>query len=222
MARKDPARYQHITYKLMKKLLYPIITGTAFSIVAVAIPFAASARSQMATAHAQIATTNNSATASSTMLERCDIPFGHLIAPGWLKKNGHATTTVPNACIFPFGIGMKLHATSTGSTTSPATSTRPFALRIRDVDTSVASSTATIDWRTNAASDSIVYYSTLTPVTVGASTTASVSSADKVYGHEVKLGGLATSTTYYFIVKSTDVHGDTATSSELHLTTRSM
>lgn len=207
----------------MKKTFYPIITGAAFSILAFAVPFAASARSQVAAAHAQAsASAGASASASSTLLERCDIPFGHLIAPGWLKKNGQGTTTAPTGCVLPFGIGVKLHATSTGSTTSPATTTKPFTLRIRDVDASVASSTATIDWRTNAAADSTVYYSTSTPVTVGASTTASVGSTAKVYSHEIKLNNLATSTTYYFLVKSTDAQGDTATSSELHLTTRSM
>ncbi len=54
----------------------------------------------------------------------CVRAFGHLIAPGWVKKNG--PTTVGENCDLPFGIAKKFrgyNATSTPATSTPATST---------------------------------------------------------------------------------------------------
>jgi hypothetical protein len=186
----------------MNKRLATVLMGTALSVMAAAAPF-------MASAH-------TSSTASTT---DCKFSWGHLIAPGWLRKNGQSTTTVASGCSLPFGIGMKLHDRDDGHGTTTATSTRPFMLRIFDVKAIASSTSAVIHWRTNAAADATVYYSTTTPVTIGATSTASVGTTARAYDHSVTLNGLATSTGYSYILKSTDSQGRSTVSPEFRLTT---
>lgn len=84
----------------------------------------------------------------------------------------------------------------------------------------VTKTSADIAWVTTERGDTRVFYSTSTPV-VATSTTSSAGDSDKVYFHHVKLTGLATSTTYYFLAQSTDNAGNVGTSSQMSFTTMS-
>jgi len=83
-----------------------------------------------------------------------------------------------------------------------------------------ATTTALITWTTDEDADSTVWYGTTTPLNIS-STTEMVQDASLVQSHELSLSGLTASTTHYFIVTSTDVAGNTATSSEMSFTTLS-
>jgi hypothetical protein len=75
---------------------------------------------------------------------------------------------------------------------------------------------ATVTWTTNQSASSQVYYGTTTAY--GASTTLEASLATS---HSVILSGLTASTTYHYVVVSTDAVGNTSTSTDQILTTGS-
>ncbi|MFQ6084406.1 MAG: DUF5667 domain-containing protein, partial [Candidatus Aminicenantia bacterium] len=89
---------------------------------------------------------------------------------------------------------------------------------ISNLTSTTTTSTAEISWDTDEASDSIVWYSTTTPLVIS-TTTPFVSSANLVTNHTLSLTNLNASTTYYFIIASTDAAGNTATSAESSFTT---
>lgn len=68
----------------------------------------------------------------------------------------------------------------------------------------VGSTTATVNWTTNVNVDSKIFYSTTTPVVIGAGGTLTATSSTLTTNHSLDLSGLATSTIYYFLVQSTD------------------
>ncbi len=133
------------------------------------------------------------------------VPPGHLIAPGWLRKNGGIAPIVPECQKLPGGIIGKIGSSTpgTGSTTDRVTISK---LRANEIGTS----TAIINWNTNLPSDSKVWYSSSTPWVLASSTL--VSSSSMVTSHSLNLSGLATSTTYYYVAVSTN-GSTTATSS---------
>ncbi len=71
---------------------------------------------------------------------------------------------------------------------------------------------AVIGWSTNEASSSEVVYATQPLAT--ATSTQSVSNASLVTSHSLTLTSLTASTTYYFLVKSSDAAGNTASSTQ--------
>ena len=80
--------------------------------------------------------------------------------------------------------------------------------------TSVSETGVSVIWNTNSSSDSFIEYSTSTAnLAAGIYTLAGThddasSTAPNVYAHSVSLTDLATSTTYYFIVSSSDEFGN--------------
>lgn len=135
------------------------------------------------------------------------VPPGHLIAPGWLKKN--APPIVPACQVLPYGIAVKL-----GLATSTSSSTDNFAPVISAVSaTGMTSSSVTINWNTNEMSDSAVWYSTSSPVSA-TGTTPMVSSAAFVTSHSIALTGLTAGTTYHYVLVSRDAAGNKASSGE--------
>jgi len=80
------------------------------------------------------------------------------------------------------------------------------------VATPIATST-TITWVTDEMADSVVKFATTSPV-VGAVGMRLVENVSDVLGHSLTLTDLSASTTYYFVVVSTDPSGNTATSTE--------
>jgi hypothetical protein len=135
---------------------------------------------------------------------------GHLIAPGWLKKNKGVLPVVPDCQMLPPGIRSKLGGMGT---TTDVTAPLISALSVMGLGTS----SATIRWNTNESATNKVYYGTTSPLNLASALTASTASSTSV--HAVGLSGLAPATTYYIVVESKDASGNTATSTQSSFTT---
>lgn len=141
------------------------------------------------------------------------VPPGHLIAPGWLKKQGGIMPIIPPCQTIPPGIAKKL---GIATTTPPTTDT--VAPVISSVSASnIASTTATISWTTNELATSKVYHSTTTPVNLATALITNDSSL--VTAHTVNISGLIATTTYYYAVESRDAANNVATSTGYSFTT---
>ena len=90
---------------------------------------------------------------------------------------------------------------------------------ISNIQTLNGSTTSTITWTTDEPSNSNVYYSTITPVDLGAVTTHLVTNTSLVTSHSIAITGLTSSTVYHFILKSADASNNIATSNESSLIT---
>lgn len=134
------------------------------------------------------------------------VPPGHLIAPGWLRKNNQNQIVVPE-CVtnLPPGIAKKIPGAISGSdTTAPVVS----AVSVSEI----TSSGAKISWNTNEISSGTVWYSQTNPVST--STASTKSSGSFVLSRSVVLTGLSADTTYYFVVSSKDMSGNETFSSQ--------
>ncbi len=100
------------------------------------------------------------------------------------------------------------------TTNAPADTTGPT---ISGISAVVATSTAVVQWTTNENSNSKLYYSTVNPLVFGSATT--VVNPSLVTAHTLSLSGLATSTTYYYVVESADAILNVSTSSQQSFTT---
>lgn len=112
-------------------------------------------------------------------------------------------------------------ATSSQNSFTTAASPDTAAPTITAISVSnVGTSTATFTWTTNEASNSKVYYSTVTPlVTATASTKGD---AAMVTSHTVTVTGLTPNTTHYFKVESADASNNSSTGSETSFTTQAL
>lgn len=88
---------------------------------------------------------------------------------------------------------------------------------ISSVDATSTTSTAEISWDTDEDADSEVWYST--SPSVDTSVASNESSATLEVSHSLPITGLTASTTYYYVVGSTDGFGNAATSTEDSFTT---
>lgn len=88
---------------------------------------------------------------------------------------------------------------------------------ISDVSHVTDATSTTITWSTNELSDSLVKYGT-----GSGNYTQIASNATNVTSHSILLTGLTTNTTYYYVVNSTDLSGNSAQSSEYSFTTSSV
>ncbi len=124
-------------------------------------------------------------------------------------KDGSGYDNEDGDCI-PIG------GSDTGTTTPPVVDiTAPV---ISSVGVSGITATSSLaSWITDEASDSKIWYATTTPVDVVILPQAS--SAILELSHGLTLSGLSASTTYYFLVSSSDVLGNMATSTEWSFTT---
>ncbi len=145
----------------------------------------------------------------------CVKAFGHLIASGYKNKNGEANLDFWKDCVIPFGIAKKL---GLGTTTVPV-KTDTVAPVISNLNVTVGTSTATLSWNTNENANSKVYWSTISPLSVSATTTASSTSNLMTKAHRMSITGLSATTTYYFKVESSDSSGNTSSSTTLTATT---
>lgn len=98
----------------------------------------------------------------------------------------------------------------------PLDTTAPIISAVGSVP---AATTTQVNWSTNEAATSKVYYGTVTPLVLGSA--ATVSDGAFLTSHSLLLSGLSTSTTYYFVVESKDAANNTATSSETSFITGS-
>ncbi|MCP6717989.1 MAG: DUF5667 domain-containing protein [Patescibacteria group bacterium] len=111
--------------------------------------------------------------------------------------------------------GNKATSTESSFTTLTPDTTAPI---ISSISSSVSTNTADIIWETDEESDSVVWYSTTTPLIIS-NNTLSVDSSDLVTDHTISLLGLNASTTHYFIISSSDISDNEATSTESSFTT---
>jgi peptidoglycan hydrolase-like protein with peptidoglycan-binding domain len=128
----------------------------------------------------------NSGEHSSNASNSIHVPAGLLKASGILKKLCGNSTTTPD-------------------TTAPTSS----AITVSNITVS----SAKVKWTTNEFTSGKVWYSTTNGLT--ATSPASVAGPNNLtFSHEVTLTGLATGTTYYYIVVSTDASGNKLTSAQ--------
>ena len=137
----------------------------------------------------------------------CKIPWGHLFAPGWLKKNN--APTVAADCSLPKGIARLFHRESNGGTDTVAPSI--LSVSARDI----TKTAATIRVSTDEKAKVKVNYGTTTSY---GSTTPQTSSFD--FSTSVSLTGLSADTTYHYDVVVTDAAGNTRTSSDYTFKTK--
>ncbi len=134
------------------------------------------------------------------------VPPGHLIAPGWLRKNGEDRENLLKSF---FVRPCRDQGLSTPPTSADVTS--PNISNV--IATDITHISAKIKWITNENSTSKVWYGTTTPIAITNHTPKSTTSG-LVISHEVALSGLIPSTSYRYLVVSQDASGNTATSSE--------
>jgi peptidoglycan hydrolase-like protein with peptidoglycan-binding domain len=146
------------------------------------------------------------------------VPPGHLVAPGWLKKNDGVRPIVPVCQTLPPGIMMKL---GQGTTTPGNGNGNNLVPMINSItSTSTATTTAYVFWTTNKNTKSEFWYSTTSPLNT--TTASKVVDNNFSMSHSVNLSGLNASTTYYYMIKVTDAANNSATSTERSLVTLSI
>lgn len=142
------------------------------------------------------------------------VPPGHLIAPGWLRKN--LMPFIPPCQVIPPGIAKKFGIATTTPPTPPIIdTTAPIISSV--AATSTTATTSTITWTTNEQSTSKVYYSTTTPISFA--TASAVSNNTLATAHSINLSGLTATTAYYYAVESKDIANNVATSTTYSFTT---
>ncbi len=143
------------------------------------------------------------------------VPPGHLIAPGWLKKQNGEKPIIPLCQILPPGIAKKLGQAT--STPPIATSTPPIdavAPIISAITVSATTTSADVLWTTNEPATGKAYYSVISPLDIMSTSTLSISTSTLLTSHLINLSGLTASSTYYFSVESKDAANNIATSSQ--------
>jgi hypothetical protein len=83
---------------------------------------------------------------------------------------------------------------------------------ISNVVTIIGTSTVQVGWKTNENTTDRVYYSTILPVALNASTTLYASNTVGAQNHTLTIADLASNTTYYLVIESTDAAGNVTTS----------
>jgi peptidoglycan hydrolase-like protein with peptidoglycan-binding domain len=142
--------------------------------------------------------------------EHCAIvPPGHLIAPGWLRKQGGVKPIVPACQTLPPGIAKKLGQASTTPPTSTPDVVAPVISQVSS--TGITYAAAHITWTTNESANSKVWYGTTSPV---GTSSPSASAGALVVNHDLMLTGLTANTTYYYVVESVDAAGNKATAAQ--------
>ncbi len=145
---------------------------------------------------------------------------GHLIAPGWLRKNhtseNEQENLIPSCQTLPPGIIN--HDGGEGNSAFTVADTIPPIIN-NLIATSTTAVSAHIIWNTNEPAKSAVWYATSTPVSTSPHTSRQLLTA-LTLNHEVILGGLTPSTTYYYLAASADAAGNNATSTQSSFTTK--
>lgn len=136
----------------------------------------------------------------------CFKAYGHLIAPGWFKKNSDAQNDVSN-CWLPFGIAKKFrgyNASTTPDVTAPIISNVVF---------NPAQTQSEVRWNTNENSNSIVFWNTAASVDTSDTATNRIVKSDYTKNHKIIIKNLTPNTTYYVVVKSKDSSNNYSVSS---------
>jgi peptidoglycan hydrolase-like protein with peptidoglycan-binding domain len=140
------------------------------------------------------------------------VPPGHLIAPGWLRKNLSNRPIVPVCQKLPSGISKKVDddRPTVPDTVAPIISVLATS--------NISTSSARVNWKTNESTTGKVYWSTNSPVVTDTALVSSDNSLDK--NHSVIINGLSANMKYYFVIKARDSSGNETTSAEQSFTTR--
>ena len=101
-------------------------------------------------------------------------------------------------------------------TTTPDT----IAPIISNLSAVAGTATATVTWMTNEKADSMLWYGTSSPFSLG--TAIRVSQGSLMKSHSISLSGLKPNTVYRYLVASKDVSGNRATSTQTSFTTRAV
>lgn len=146
------------------------------------------------------------------------VPPGHLIAPGWLKKTGGNAPIVPVCQILPAGIAKQLEL---ATSTAPTTTIDVIAPIVSNIGIrNIAFDSARIEWKTNEAATSMVWYGTSTLATT--STASVINAAILTQNHSITLAGLAANTVYYIMVGSADAANNIGKSAQYSFVTMSL
>ena len=140
----------------------------------------------------------------------CHLPRGN-------KDNGHTITVGGKAARTHLAHGDTLGACEDDSDDDDQNEVDTTAPVISEKSATPTTTSATITWTTDEASDSVVEYATESLDT--ASSTSEVSDSTLVTSHSLLIEGLTPETEYFYRVKSTDKAGNTATSSQMSFTT---
>ncbi|MDE1975507.1 MAG: PKD domain-containing protein, partial [Patescibacteria group bacterium] len=108
---------------------------------------------------------------------------------------------------------------SFSTTRDISTTTASTSPTITDAVATVGTDSVKLTWNTADAADSEVYYSTSSPVVIGASSTQAITDATLATSHEVTVSGLTAATTYRFIIRSVDSNSNSQQTGEFSLTT---
>jgi hypothetical protein len=90
---------------------------------------------------------------------------------------------------------------------------------ISNISTTVTATGSTINWTTNEASTSKVFYGSTTPVNINLSGTSNVSSNVMTTSHSLSIPALTSATKYYYVIQSTDASANAGVSAEGSFTT---
>lgn len=107
--------------------------------------------------------------------------------------------------------------TVVGGLATPTTPAQPDAISILPVISNIqaeniTASSATLTWQTDKLADSKVSYALSSPIT--SDNAIDITDSSMVETHSIELSDLASNTTYYYLVVSTDADGHTAISNE--------
>lgn len=155
-----------------------------------------------------------------TTMNRNSRTFKHSIELKKLQPNTKYYVIVGSAN----GIGM-VKSTEISFTTSAVTpivtppvvdTTAPI---ISKIETTVGGSNVAISWKTDEATASTIFYSTITPVDTTAVGITKVVNNNLTKEHSLNIPNLTSNTLYHFILKSVDASNNAVSSSELSFRT---
>lgn len=138
------------------------------------------------------------------------IPPGHLIAPGWLKKQGNVAPTTPTCQVLPPGIFKKISSGWTGGNSADTVGPKISGIAISGISTT----TSTLKFNTNEnAVYEIMYGTTTSYGTTSTKTTVFAKS------HTFSFTGLTANTNYHYQIKAYDMAGNSTLSADGNFTT---
>lgn len=142
------------------------------------------------------------------------VPPGHLIAPGWLRKQGGEKPIVPECQVLPPGIAAKLGLSTSTRDHDDEDNEHENAAPVISVLAAIGitSNSVHVVWTTNESSTSKVWYGTSTSVYTA--NVPNFTDANLVLSHDAALAGLLPSTTYYYVVGSSDASGKVSKSGQ--------